>query len=65
MTRLVSYRFPTLQRALMRTVSRFNDRGGWVMSSHVAMSMMLALFPFLLFIVALAGEISGGVPNEN
>ncbi|MEW2913653.1 YihY/virulence factor BrkB family protein [Leisingera sp. JC11] len=29
------------------------------MSSHIAMSMMLALFPFVLFTVALAGTVAG------
>ena len=45
-------------RALFVAVQRFNAKGDWVMSSHVAMSMMLALFPFVLFVVALAGFVS-------
>ncbi|AVO39428.1 YihY/virulence factor BrkB family protein [Pukyongiella litopenaei] len=44
--------------ALWDAVRRFNDKGGWIMSSHVAMSIMLALFPFILFVVALAGFLS-------
>ncbi|MBB95865.1 MAG: hypothetical protein CML68_14890 [Rhodobacteraceae bacterium] len=40
---------------------RFRDKGGWIMSSHVAMSMMMALFPFMLFIVALAGMFAKGI----
>ncbi|MGR3804296.1 YihY/virulence factor BrkB family protein [Marinibacterium profundimaris] len=40
---------------------RFQDKGGWIMSSHVAMSMMLALFPFMLFMVALAGQFAQGL----
>ncbi|MFK7753958.1 MAG: YihY/virulence factor BrkB family protein [Sedimentitalea sp.] len=47
-----------------RTMARFNDSGGWVLSSHVAMSLMLALFPFVLFIVALAGAVSWDVDVE-
>lgn len=35
------------------------------MSSHIAMSMMLALFPFVLFIVALAGTITQNVPASD
>lgn len=35
------------------------------MSSHIAMSMMLALFPFVLFIVALAGTLSQNVPTSD
>ncbi len=47
--------------ALWEAAKRFNDKGGWVMSSHVAMSMMLAIFPFVLFIVALAATLSQDV----
>lgn len=46
-------------RALFSAVGRFGRKNGWVMSSHVAMSMMLALFPFVLFTVALSGTIAG------
>lgn len=52
-------------RTLLRAFSRFNDNGGWVMSSHVAMSMMLALFPFVLFIVALAATLSQDINIDN
>jgi len=45
-------------RALYGAAARFNNNGGWVMSSHIAMSMMLALFPFVLFIVSLAAALS-------
>ena len=44
-----------LMRALVAAPLRFRSKSGWIMSSHVAMSMLLALFPFLLFVVALAG----------
>ncbi|EEX10856.1 ribonuclease BN [Ruegeria lacuscaerulensis ITI-1157] len=45
-------------RALWLAVRRFDDKNGFVMSSHVAMSLMLALFPFALFTVSLAGLLS-------
>lgn len=45
-------------RALVEALRRFDAKGGWVLSSHVAMSMMLALFPFILFVVALGGFLS-------
>lgn len=45
----------------IKAFKRFNDKGGWVMSSHVAMSMMMALFPFMLFMVALAGQFAQGI----
>ncbi|MFC3118099.1 YihY/virulence factor BrkB family protein [Jhaorihella thermophila] len=46
-------------RAAVEALRRFNAKGGWVLSSHVAMSIMLALFPFILFVVALGGFLSG------
>lgn len=52
---------PPLRRwpaALLMAFRRFNSKNGWVMSSHIAMSMMLALFPFVLFSVALAGSLA-------
>lgn len=48
-----------LLRAAIEALRRFNAKGGWVLSSHVAMSIMLALFPFILFVVALGGFLSG------
>ncbi len=45
-------------QALWLAVRRFGAKNGFVMSSHVAMSLMLALFPFVLFTVALAGALS-------
>lgn len=51
-------------RALISANRRFNEKRSWVMCSHVAMSMLLALFPFLLFVVALAGALTEGVHAE-
>lgn len=45
-------------RAVVRALSAFSRKNGWVMSSHIAMSMMLALFPFILFTVSLSGAIA-------
>lgn len=44
--------------AFWQAVKRFDAKNGWVMSSHIAMSMMLALFPFVLFTVALTGAVA-------
>ncbi|WP_246149569.1 YihY/virulence factor BrkB family protein [Tritonibacter litoralis] len=44
--------------ALLAAAVQFNHKNGWVLSSHIAMSMMLALFPFALFTVSLAGAIA-------
>ena len=32
----------------------FNDDDGWAISSHIALSGLMALFPFLIFVTALA-----------
>lgn len=45
-------------RAVLLAMRQFNKKNGWVLSSHIAMSMMLALFPFALFTVSLAGAIT-------
>lgn len=45
-------------QALWLALRRFVRKNGPVMSSHVAMSLMMALFPFVLFTVALAGALS-------
>lgn len=52
-------------RALWLAVNRFVEKSGFVMSSHVAMSMMMALFPFILFVVALAGSLSQDLVNDD
>ncbi|MBE1281901.1 MAG: YihY family inner membrane protein [Rhodobacteraceae bacterium] len=51
-------------QALARAFKRFNGKNGWVMSSHVAMSLMLALFPFVLFTVALSGALAEMVSTD-
>ncbi|MEX0852182.1 MAG: YihY/virulence factor BrkB family protein [Bauldia sp.] len=33
----------------------FNSDDGWAMASHVALSTLMAVFPFLIFVAALAG----------
>ncbi len=42
-------------RILADIVGHFGRDDGWAMASHVALSSLLALFPFLIFIAALAG----------
>ncbi|MEM1005161.1 MAG: YihY/virulence factor BrkB family protein [Pseudomonadota bacterium] len=54
---------PAVQ-ALWLAIGRFSSKNGFVMSSHVAMSLMMAVFPFVLFTVALAGTLSQGYVNE-
>ena len=38
-------------------VGHLNDDDGWAMASHVALSALMAVFPFLIFVAALAGFI--------
>ncbi len=38
--------------------AQFSQKNAWVLSSHIAMSMMMALFPFVLFTVALGGTVA-------
>jgi len=36
---------------------RFNAQDGWAIASHIALSTLISLFPFLIFVTALAGFI--------
>lgn len=45
--------FP-LRRILSDAVGHFNADDGWAMASHLAISALMALFPFLIFATALA-----------
>jgi membrane protein len=51
--------------ALVAAAARFNRKGGWIMSSHIAMSMMLASFPFILFVVSMAGFLSQDLDTDS
>ena len=37
---------------------RFADDDGWAIASHVALTFLTSMFPFLIFITALAGLFS-------
>jgi membrane protein len=41
--------------ALRNALRRFVEENGWQRSSHIALSMMFALFPFCIFSLSLAG----------
>ena len=41
------------------SMGHLNADDGWAMASHVALSGLMALFPFLIFVAALAGFIAG------
>lgn len=50
-----SVRFPRSFRFLMAAFKRFGEHNGEVLAGHIAYSIFLSLFPFLIFLTALAG----------
>lgn len=48
-------RYVAGRRILSDALGHFNADDGWAMASHVAISALMALFPFLIFATALAG----------
>jgi membrane protein len=50
---------------LIEAFRRFNRDDGWAIASHVALSVLMAIFPFLIVVTALAGMIgSTGLAAE-
>lgn len=47
-------RIVALRRVLVDAFGHFNDDDGWAMASHLAISSLMALFPFLIFATTLA-----------
>lgn len=50
--------FRPILQALWAALVRFDGNHGWSKSSHIAMSMMLALFPFTVFALSLTQAVS-------
>jgi membrane protein len=46
-------------RIAMDAFDRFNANDGWSTASHIALSALMALFPFLILVTALAGFLFG------
>jgi membrane protein len=44
-------------RIVLDAFYRFNDDDGWAIASHIALSVLMAVFPFLIVVTALAGII--------
>ena len=42
-------------RVLYDAFMRFSQDDGWAIASHIALSILTSLFPFLIFVTALAG----------
>ena len=52
-------------RVLMDAFYRFNSDDGWAIASHIALSVLMAMFPFLIVVTGLAGFIgSNNLANE-
>lgn len=47
--------FNHARRIVFDTLGHFNLADGWALASHLALSMLLAIFPFLIFASTLAG----------
>src|ERR1700719_2817910 len=50
-----SRRRETSWRVLADSLGHLTDDDGFAMASHVALSALMAIFPFLIFVTALAG----------
>jgi len=44
-------------RVVMDAFYRFNADDGWAIASHIALSVLMAMFPFLILVTAIAGFI--------
>src|SRR3984957_17307732 len=49
------FRYRSLFLLLADAVGHLNDDDGWAIASHAALSALMSLFPFLIFVAALAG----------
>src|SRR5271155_891574 len=52
-------------RVVIEAFYRFNRDDGWAIASHIALSILMAMFPFLIVVTAIAGIIgSVNLANE-
>ena len=47
-------------RIVIEAFYRFNRDDGWAIASHIALSTLMAVFPFLIVVTALAGFVGSG-----
>jgi membrane protein len=52
------------KRILFDALGHYNDDDGWAMASHVALSSLMALFPFLIFAGTLASFLGANAFSE-
>jgi membrane protein len=48
-------------RIFANAFDRFNRNEGWAIASHIALSALMALFPFIIFVTALAASLFGSL----
>lgn len=53
-----------IRRVLWDMLGHFNDDDGWAMASHLAISALMALFPFLIFATTLASFLGAEAFSE-
>ncbi|GLS31719.1 membrane protein [Mesorhizobium albiziae] len=53
-----------IRRVLFDALGHFNDDDGWSMASHLAISALMALFPFLIFATTLASFLGAQAFSE-
>ncbi|MBL8576312.1 MAG: YihY/virulence factor BrkB family protein [Mesorhizobium sp.] len=58
-------RIVALKRILYDALGHFNDDDGWSMASHLAISALMALFPFLIFATTLASFLGAETFTED
>ena len=51
----------TFLRIPIEAFFRFNADDGWAIASHIALSLLMAMFPFLILVTAIAGFIGSGI----
>ena len=58
-------RLKTVVHLILQISDRFNDHDVWALSSHIAMSLLTALFPFLIAVTSLASFMGAGSLSED
>lgn len=57
-------RLVALRRIVFDALGHFNDDDGWAMASHLAITALMALFPFLIFATTLASFLGAQAFSE-
>ena len=57
--------FRLVRRIVWQAYYNFSKDNGWMIAGHIAYMGLFALFPFLIFLVALAGFLGQGAAADN